>query len=119
METKIRRSGVPIDIDESKMCPFAERYDADLHDFLSYLRRVDGSLPVHPLYGPQINLFAPKDSSKCWIHASTPSPVLGYFLFLVLDKVVYPFLVKYFEMPIWHPTSERTLDKLLHAKVDM
>ncbi len=42
-----------------------------------------------------------------------------YFLFLVLDKAVCPFLVKYFEMPIWHPTSENTLDELLDAKVDL
>ena len=42
-----------------------------------------------------------------------------YFLYLVLDKVVCPFLVKYFEMPIWHPTSEKTLNKLLDAKVDL
>ncbi len=114
MKTKIRRSWVPVDIDESKMCPFAELYDADLHDFLPNLRRVAGSLPVHPLYGPLVNLFALKDSSKYWIRASTP--ILGYFLFLVLDKVVCPF---YFEMPSWHPTSERTLDELLHAKVDL
>ncbi len=37
------------------MCPFAELYDANLHDFLSNLRRVDGSLPVHPVYGPPVN----------------------------------------------------------------
>ena len=42
-----------------------------------------------------------------------------FFLFLVLDKVVYSFLVKYFEMPIWHPTSEKALDELLDAKVDV
>ena len=42
-----------------------------------------------------------------------------YFLFLILDKVVCPFLVKYFEMQIWQPTSEKTLDELLDAKVDM
>ena len=42
-----------------------------------------------------------------------------FFLFLVLDKVICPFLVKYFEMPIWHPTSEKALDELLDAKVDM
>ncbi len=42
-----------------------------------------------------------------------------FFLFLVLDKVVCPFLVKYFEMPIWHPTSEKALDELLDAKVDV
>ena len=40
-------------------------------------------------------------------------------MFLVLDKVVCPFLVKYFEMPIWHPTSEKALDDLLDAKVDV
>jgi hypothetical protein len=99
------------------MCPFAELYDADLHDFLSNLRRVDGSLQPHPQYGPPVNIFAPKGSRKYWIRASTP--VLGFFLFLVLDKVVCPFLVKYYEMPIWHPTSERTLDELLDAKVDL
>jgi hypothetical protein len=109
--------GVAVDIDYSKMCPFAELYDADLHDFLSNLRRVDGSLQAHPQYGPPVNLFAPKGSRKYWIRASTP--VLGFFLFLVLDKVVCPFLVKYYEMPIWHPTSERTLDELLDAKVDL
>jgi hypothetical protein len=42
-----------------------------------------------------------------------------YFLFLVLDKAVCPFLVKYFDMPIWHPTCEKTLDNLLDAKVDL
>ncbi len=42
-----------------------------------------------------------------------------YFLFLVLDKVVCPFLVKHFEMPIWHPTSEEALDELLDAEVDV
>jgi hypothetical protein len=84
---------------------------------LSNLRRVDGSLPVHPQYGPPVNIFAPKGSRKYWIRASTP--VLGFFLFFVLDKVVCPFLVKYYEMPIRHPTSERTLDELLDAKVDL
>ena len=42
-----------------------------------------------------------------------------FFLFLVLDKVVCPYLEKYFEMPIWHPKSEKTLDELLAAKVDV
>ena len=43
----------------------------------------------------------------------------SFFLFLVLDKAVCPFLVKYFEMPIWHPTCQKTLDELLDAKVDL
>jgi hypothetical protein len=38
---------------------------------------------------------------------------------LVLDKVFCSFLVKYFEMLIWHPTSEKALDELLDAKVDV
>ena len=42
-----------------------------------------------------------------------------FFLLLVLDKAVCPFLVKYFEMQIWHPTSEKALDELLDAKVDL
>ncbi len=42
-----------------------------------------------------------------------------YFLFLILDKAVCPFLVKYFEMPIWHPTCEKSLDELLNATVDL
>jgi hypothetical protein len=42
-----------------------------------------------------------------------------FFLFLVLEKLVCPFLVKYVEMPIWHPTSEKALDELLDAKVDV
>lgn len=64
-----------MEIDESKMCPFAEHYDADLHDFLSNLRRIDGTLPPHQQYGPPVNLFAPKGSRKYWVRASTP--VLG------------------------------------------
>jgi hypothetical protein len=116
MKTKIRRSGVPIDIDESKMCPFAELYDADLHNFcltcvgLMALFQCIRSMAHR-------SIFSLLKIRKYWIRASTP--VLGYFLFLVLDKVVCPFLVKYFEMPIWHPTSERTLDELLDAKVDL
>ena len=52
-------------------------------------------------------------------HLSHISLCCRYFLFLILNKVVCPYLVKYFEMPIWHPTSEKTLDELLAAKVDM
>jgi hypothetical protein len=43
-----------------------------------------------------------------------------FFLYLILDKAVVlcPFLVKYFDMPIWHPTDENTLDSLLDAQVE-
>jgi hypothetical protein len=42
-----------------------------------------------------------------------------YFLFSALDKVICPFLVKYFEMLIWHSTTEKTFNELLDAKVDL
>ena len=45
-----------------------------------------------------------------------------FFLFHTLEKAVCPltpFLVKYFDMPIWHHTDEETLDALLEAQVDM
>lgn len=75
LKTKNRRSGIEVEIDDTKMCPFTEHYDADLHDFLSNLRRIDGSLPPHPQYGQPVNLFAPKGTRKYWVRASTP--VLG------------------------------------------
>ena len=42
-----------------------------------------------------------------------------FFTFLILDKAILPNLVKYFDMPIFHPTSEKTLDELLDAEVDL
>ena len=129
------------DADDTRQCPFVEHYDGNLHDVMANLRRLDGGIATHQQYGPPVNLFSPKGTRKYWVKASTP--VLGsvyctrcinalifhcsltvslcgrYFLFLVLDKVVCPFLVKYFEMPIWHPTSEKALEELLDASVDV
>ena len=42
-----------------------------------------------------------------------------YLFYSVLDKAVCPFLVKTFDMSIWHPTCEKTLDALLDAEVDV
>ena len=64
-----------MEIDESKMCPLAAFYDADIHDGLANMRRLDGSLPKHDKYGPSVIVFAPTGRSKCWIKATTP--VLG------------------------------------------
>jgi hypothetical protein len=41
------------------------------------------------------------------------------FLFHVLNKIVCPFLVKYLNIPIWHPTDEKSLDLLKAAELDM
>ncbi len=46
----------------------------------------------------------------CWVI------VIGFSLFF---SWILPFLVKYFDMQIFHdPTSEKTLDELLDAQVD-
>jgi hypothetical protein len=37
--------------------------------------------------------------------------------YLVLDKVVCPFMKTFFDMPIWHLTDE--LDALMIAQIDM
>jgi hypothetical protein len=44
-----------------------------------------------------------------------------FFLFHILDnlKSVCPFLNKYIDMLIWHPTDKEILDALLEAQVDM
>jgi hypothetical protein len=42
-----------------------------------------------------------------------------FFLFLVLDKVICPYLVKQIYMPIWHPTDKIMLDALMNAEVDL
>jgi hypothetical protein len=133
VKTKNRRQGVVADVDDTRQCPFVEHYDGDLHDVLGNLRRFDGSIETHQQYCPPVNLFAQKGTLMYWVKASWGEcivfviymPLLlislcgRYFLFLVLDKVVCPFLVKYFEMLIWHPTSEKVLDELLDAKSDM
>jgi hypothetical protein len=37
----------------------------------------------------------------------------------MLDKTICPFLVRHFDMPIWHPTDEISLDALLNAEVEV
>jgi len=41
-------------------CPLGHQYDPDLHDAISHLRILDGSLPEHPKHGRAVNFFAPK-----------------------------------------------------------
>ena len=57
-------------------------YDPDIHDALSNLRRLDGSIPVHDKYGPPVNFFAPSGSRKYWVKQSTP--VLGCVYVIIL-----------------------------------
>ena len=46
---------------DSRMCPLGVYYDADVHDALANLRKLDGDIPVHPQYGMSVNCFALKN----------------------------------------------------------
>ncbi len=74
-KSKNKRNKKEVDIDDTRQCPFGEHYDGTTHDFLSNLRRIDGSIETHAQFGPPVNLFAPKGARKYWVKASTP--VLG------------------------------------------
>jgi hypothetical protein len=111
---------------KKSMFLLAVNYDADIHDALASMRILDGTLPRHSEYGAPVNFFAfllqrALQSSlsnrvlqclgKCIIDIICIISIKlmfffeKFFLFHVLDKVVCPFLVKYFDMPIWHPTD--------------
>jgi hypothetical protein len=98
-------------------CPLGHQYDSDLHDAISHLRILDGSLPEHPRHGRSVNFFAPEGTAKYWVKSS--SPVFGYFFFYTLDMAVCPYLASIFGMPIWHPTNEAEVDELLKAGVNV
>jgi hypothetical protein len=140
-KSRSRRSGDGLSNVDTKATPFADNYDGDVHNLVANMRRLDGTLPPHDKYGPPVNLFSPPGTRKYWIRASTPafgylscttcynymlyfSDVMflsckRYLFYSVLDKAVCPFLVKTFDMSIWHPTCEKTLDALLDAEVDV
>ena len=109
---------------------------------LCNLRKLDGDIPVHHQYGMSVNCFTPKNRVS-----TGPSPlpqnwgtsfrtfelfqlwslfslltlmmIHRFFLFLVLDKAVCPFLKKRFDMGLWHPTDEASLDVLMNAETDL
>ena len=74
----------------------------------------------------------PQFLGKCWMCCIMWIVSIMYFVLIILlpvadfllhplDKVVYPFLVKYFYMPVWHPTYEVSLDglEMMAAQVEM
>ena len=73
----MRQNNVPSPVDPSKRCPLEMFYDADVHEAVANLRKLDGDIPVHPQYGMPVNFFAPQKSRKFWTKPSTAE--LGYF----------------------------------------
>jgi hypothetical protein len=72
----MRKNNVAVPVDESKMCPLEVYYDADVHDALANLRRLDGDIPVHSQYGMSVNFLPPKNRAY-WTKPSTAE--LGCF----------------------------------------
>jgi hypothetical protein len=75
---KMKKHDIPARVDASKMSPMEVYCDGDIHDAVANLRKLDGTIPVHPQYGVPVNFISPKGSHKYWIKASTPE--LGYFI---------------------------------------
>ena len=77
VKNKNRRSGKPTrtEDEDSNTCLFncADHYDADIHNALANMRRLDGSPLPHERYGPPVNFFAAKGSRKYWITKKTPA----------------------------------------------
>ena len=74
----MKKHDVAAPVDNSRMCPLGVFYDADVHDALGNLRKLDGDIPVHPQYGMSVNFSAPQKSRKYWTKPSTAE--LGYFI---------------------------------------
>jgi hypothetical protein len=92
VKTKLKRQQQTITVDDSKICPLQTLYDADIHDALANLRRLDGTIPKHDKYGPPVNFFAPPGIRKYWVKSSTP--VLGYYHYV--HYIVYIYYTNYF-----------------------
>jgi hypothetical protein len=141
IKTRKRRSGDSSEIDDSKTNLLVEHYYPKYTLCTGKYAVSQWKPGTHENCGPPVVFFAPKGSRKYWIKTSTPVLrclfyitncnymhffscnmqhfCIRYFLFLVLDKAVCPFLVKTYDMPIWHRTCEKTLDALHNAQVDV
>ena len=100
-----------------KSCPLAHNYDSELHDLISRLRIVDGSLPEHATYGRSVDFFAPAGQPKYWVKNSTPP--FGFFFYYTLDMAICPYLVSIFGIQALHPNTEDEVDELLKLGVDV
>ncbi len=89
IKSRKRRHGDTSEPDAFKTNPMSDHYDPNIHDALSNMRRLDGTLPPHDKFGPPVNFFAPKGSRKYWIKASS-SP-FGYLAYLCYFSYMHYF----------------------------
>jgi hypothetical protein len=57
---KMKKNDIQVPVDASKMCPMEVYYDGDNHNPVANIRKLDGTIPVHPQYGVPVNFFAPQ-----------------------------------------------------------
>ncbi len=76
-----------IGINESKTCPLQSVYDAEIHDAVANMRRLDGPIPVYSKYGAPVNFFTPVGIRKYWVKSSTP--VLGHLLWYIVPFMYF------------------------------
>ena len=101
----MRQNNVPSPVDPSKMCPLEMFYDADVHEAVANLRKLDGEIPVHPQYGMPVNFFAPQKSRKFWTKPSTVE--LGFFIsyFCIISIMVIIFIIDIYQQIFPLPRS--------------
>lgn len=116
-KTKAKRKQLPVPIDDGRWCPLVNDYDEDIHNAISQMRILDGTVPPHSKHGPPVNFFAPHGQPKFWVKKGAPP--FGYFFFYALDKAICPFLAETLGIPLLHPTTPEQVDKLLAATVDV
>ena len=46
-KTKAKRKQLPVPIDDGRWCPLANDYDEDIHDAVSQMRGLDGTVLPH------------------------------------------------------------------------
>jgi hypothetical protein len=59
---KMNKNDIPVPVGDSKMCQLGVYYDADIHDALGNLRKLDGNIAVHLSLECLLIFSPPRDS---------------------------------------------------------
>ena len=124
-KAKATRKQLPVPFDDGQWCPLVNDYDEDIHNAISQMRSLDGTVPPLAKHGPPlpgppvntVNFFAPYGQPKFWVKKGAHP--FGYFFFYALDKAICPFLAETLVIPLLHPTTLEQVDKLLAAIIDV
>ena len=123
-------------INPARCCPYATEFDPYTFEVTSSLRIIDGSFHNATL-GQSVSLFAVAPNQKCWFlknsshsgkysHYSHNFDYSDYFMqfhvqrfFQMYNEALGPSLAKMFDMSILDPKSEKEVDELLDAQIDL